>query len=401
MSLECDVLVVGGGSAGLAAAVAASRSGARVVLAECSLLGGNGSSALVHTFCGLYEFDGDAPVYANQGLATELPERMIQAKIAGPPVKMGRLWVLPHEPTRLPAFVGNVLAESGVQILPVQSLAGGNMTEGQLQRVRFALVTGEVEIHCRAAIDASGDAVLASALGCAVDSAPPEELQRSAFVAQLTGLPGAWLEPERRLQMAASIAAEVRDGALPDTCLGAAFRRGRLEEFAWCTVDLPGDGVGDYRPADSEWRQRLWELGRRTVDSLITHLAKLTNAAVQVAQWPKSVGIRESRRLVGKYVLTGDDLLRGEQFADGVARVSWPMEFRERAVGPRLRFPESRTLAQVPRRCLQADGLANLFAAGRCLSANHAAQAAIRVMGLCLATGEAAGRAAAHFAKQS
>ena len=112
--------------------------------------------------------------------------------------------------------------------------------------------------------------------------------------------------------------------------------------------------------------------------------------------WPARAGVRESRRATGVCELTKDDFLKGAAFDDGVASTSWPMELRERATGPRWQFPETPRAAQIPLRSLRHRDVENLWIAGRCISASHEAQASIRVIGTCLATGEAAGIAAAE-----
>jgi succinate dehydrogenase/fumarate reductase flavoprotein subunit len=104
MNETCDVVVIGGGSAGVAAAVAAARSGAKVILIErYGYLGGAGTASLVHTFCGLYRLDENVKT-ANPGLPTELPLRLIEYGVAQAPVKLGRVHVLPHHPMKLAAW---------------------------------------------------------------------------------------------------------------------------------------------------------------------------------------------------------------------------------------------------------------------------------------------------------
>ena len=92
------------------------------------------------------------------------------------------------------------------------------------------------------------------------------------------------------------------------------------------------------------------------------------------------------------------DLLRGARFEDEVALAAWPMELREQATGARLKFPENGQPCGIPLRALRSKSKENLFAAGRCLSSSHEAQASLRVIGTCLATGEAAGIAASLLA---
>jgi hypothetical protein len=118
-------------------------------------------------------------------------------------------------------------------------------------------------------------------------------------------------------------------------------------------------------------------------------------AASYVAAWPARAGVRESRRIVGRYRLETADLEQGAQFSDAVAFATWLMELRETAKGPRLRFPTGDEPCAIPLRALRAAQDEALFMAGRCISCSHEAQASVRVIGTCLATGEAAGLAAA------
>jgi hypothetical protein len=112
------------------------------------------------------------------------------------------------------------------------------------------------------------------------------------------------------------------------------------------------------------------------------------------------VGVRESRRLVGRHVLTREDVLSGRRFDDAVARASWPIElWQEGHLGATYEYLEDGQSYDIPGRCLQARDVANLFVAGRCLSATHEALGSARVIGTCLATGEAVGVMAARAAE--
>jgi hypothetical protein len=117
-----------------------------------------------------------------------------------------------------------------------------------------------------------------------------------------------------------------------------------------------------------------------------------------IAALPARVGVRESRRVRGETRIETADVLCGATFPDAVALSTWPIEMREEATGARLRFPEENRPCEVPLGALRARGFPNLFVAGRCLSSSHEAQASLRVIGTCLATGEAAGLAAAILA---
>ena len=111
------------------------------------------------------------------------------------------------------------------------------------------------------------------------------------------------------------------------------------------------------------------------------------------------VGVRESRRVIGRYQLTRDDVLSGRKFDDAVARASWPIElWEEGRLGATYEYPDDGQTYDIPLRSLQARDVDNLFVAGRCMSATHEALGSARVIGTCLATGEAVGRAAACMA---
>ena len=101
---------------------------------------------------------------------------------------------------------------------------------------------------------------------------------------------------------------------------------------------------------------------------------------------------RDGARLLGQYTLTAQDVLEARKFPDPAARSAWPVEFWDPETGPRYRYLPDGEFYEIPRRCLASERIANLFAAGGCISAETLALASVRVMGTCIALGEAAGR---------
>jgi hypothetical protein len=116
---------------------------------------------------------------------------------------------------------------------------------------------------------------------------------------------------------------------------------------------------------------------------------------------PVQAGIRESARYVGDVVLTGDDLAGCTRFEDEVALAGWPMEKRETARGPKFRYFDRPEPAGIPAGCLRSARLPGVFFAGRCLSADHEALASVRVMGTCMATGQAVAKLALAQARNA
>lgn len=400
--MKCDLVVVGGGSAGLAAAVIAARAGARVVLLErhCAL-GGMATAALVHTVCGLYrlrEEPGALPAHA--GFPTELAERLMQAGAAVGPVRMGRMDVLPHTPPGFAAVADQVAAECpSLEVRLHTELASVSQAGGSVDAVEVLCRGRRDTIEPRVVVDATGDATLLDMAGGETLQAPADRLQRPAFVFALHSVDVAVLGDDERLRVARRIAEAVAAGALDVAALGAHFRvTGRGSEL-YVTVDLPAPA--NYDPTAPAHLTLLEQTGRRLAVALRAFLREHHAAFrhAEFAAFPARIGVRESRRARGRAIVTEEQVLRGSPHPDVVALGTWPVELRERHTGPRWRFPDRLRPTQIPLDALRSHGLANVWIAGRCISCDHEAQAALRVIGTCLATGQAAGAAAALQAR--
>lgn len=400
--ISVDVLVAGGGTAGIAAAIAAARGGAKTLLVERhGGLGGMAFAALVHTLCGLYLLRDDESgqlEFSNPGLPQEFAERLLASGGANPPVRMGRLDVLPHRPAALARLAGEMTSETpGLEVfLGTRISAVHKSSDTSLGSVRLVGEGGVREIEARSFVDCTGDAVVAEMAGAAFETASSHTLQRPAWIFGISGVAPGSLSGEARLRIAHGIASAVASGNLPATALGAAFREGMSPSEAWATVDLQAD---PYDPCSRECLVRVENTGRATAQALIEFLKGNIEGfeSASIGPEPLQPGIRESRRIIGLEQLTEKDILSGRDHPDAVARASWPLELRENSRGPKFRFPENNLPAGIPSGCLRARDFTNLFMAGRCLSATHGAQASIRVTGTCLATGEAAGKAAARI----
>lgn len=386
--MKADVLVIGAGSAGLAAAVAAARAGARTVLVERhGFAGGMGTASLVHTFCGLYLQDGDEPVWSNPGtLAEEIGRRMEMATGLGP-VRAGRVWFLPQHPVVFAGLADALLREAGVEVLFHCELIA--LEPGW--RARVLCRGAGMDIEARAVVDASGDAVAAAAMGVGHAMTDATSLQRPAYVCGVQGVRGGI----DGLGLAGRIIDGIRAGDLPGAATGMHFRASGRPGEVFATLDLAGVERGAYDPTDPRCLAALEATGREVAMAVVACLQRTAPGweGAFISHWPARAGVRESRRWLGEAVLTGEDVMAGRRFADEVAVASWPLELRETHRGPRLRYPAGP--AGIPRGALVARGHERLFVAGRCLSCDHEAQASIRVMGTCFATGDAAGRMAA------
>lgn len=393
-----DVAILGGGSAGLAAAVTAAREGARTLLVERhGFLGGMGTASLVHSFCGLYLIrDEPDAVLANPGFPTEMAERMIEATGIGPQ-RMGRVDVLPQHPVEFVKIADEMVSREPQLELRLHSEVSGISQDEDSWQIDLCGRGGAHSVSARCLVDASGDAVVADLFGRPSEMSAAPRLQRPAYVFGVRH--DGDLGGEARLHIAGLLVEGVRAGDLPEAALGLVFRASGRRGEAFGTIDLTGgESPEEYRPLDATCLTQLEIEGRQIATKSVAWLSRRSELwrDSYISHWPARAGVRESRRWIGEYVLTGADLLRGARFEDEVALATWPMEFRESAKGPKLRFPEGNRPTGIPLGCLKPFGVERLFVAGRCISTDHDAQASIRVMGTCFATGEAAGRAAAR-----
>lgn len=393
--VRCDVLVAGGGPAGVAAAVAAASRGARVTLIERgAALGGSASQALVHTVCGLYASgDDDHFVPVNRGLPVRWARELVAGGASPGPLRMGRLGVLPHDPAGFAALCHQACVTAGVTVRLGAGLHG-ILPAGDIlcAEVRTAGLT--LHLEAWQIVDASGDAVVADLLGAA-ERATPARLQRPAYVFGLTGVDLALLDDSGHIRLLHRVARAVATGRLGPAALGAQFRAGARPGELMVTLDLAA--AEDYDPTDDAQLAALKNEGHQVAMDLAAFLREAHDAFAQAttSAFPARVGVRESRRARGEERVTGDDIRTGRDRADGVARSAWPMELRETNRGPRWIHPEGDRPASVPLGALRLAGMSNVWVAGRCVSCDHEAQAALRVIGTGWATGQAAGLAAA------
>ncbi len=401
--MKCDVLVLGGGGAGLAAAVAAARAGAHTLLVERhGALGGMAVAALVHSICGLYRLRVEpGAVLAHRGLPGEFVARLIRAGATPGPMRYGRLDVLPHSPPGFAAVADTLTAECLTLETRLHTELAAAHGAGRIEAVDLLCRGTNSTIEPAAVVDASGDATLAALAGAGTDQAAATQLQRPAFIFALHTVDVAALDGDARLRLAAQLAEAVHAGRLERGALGAHFRPTGRGAEVYCTVDLAGPD--DFDPTSPVHLAALEQTGRRLAIALTAFLRAHHPAfkRAELAAFPTQVGIRESRRVRGEATITVEAVLCGLEAPDCVAFGTWPMELREKPTGPRWRYPEDDRPTEIPLGALKAAGMANLWTAGRCISCDHEAQAALRVIGTCLATGQAAGLAAAWQANRA
>jgi len=394
--MDADIVVVGGGPAGMAAARTAAEEGARVFLVEkCGFLGGSLTASLVGTIGGLFLKEGETIDYVAGGLARECAETLKERGQAFGPVPWEQTAVLPHVPWGLKKLYDE-WAEStaGLELL-LQTCLSAVATEGKrISALRVLTRGGERSIQARVFVDASGDGDLAYMAGASMEGSPVQFPSMNFYMHNVNvgEALGAGLAT---LQTLIKEALETGEYDLPRSG-GAVIPTMRPGEVivAMGRISLQG------RPVDCTDAEELTyaELeGRRQAVMLADFLrAKMPGfSEAYLADTPCRVGIRSTRRLAGRYVLTREDVLEAADFPDAVCRSAWPVELHAEGKVTVLEFPPPGKSFAVPFGCLLPRDMDNLLVAGRCLSATPEGQAAARVSATCMAMGEAAGVAAA------
>lgn len=398
--LSYDVVVIGGGPAGMAAAVAAAGAGARTLLAEkYGFLGGMATAGMVGTVCGLFHNSADGPPrFLNEGFARTFGERLSALPGCGAPLRRGRTFVVPYAPFSFACLADDVTREAGgLDVLLHAHLTGAEVESGRVAVVRLSTWEGVVPVAGRAFVDSSGDAALALLAGAAVDVPSSPQLPSLVFVLQ--GVDHSALAGGKSLPVLRALATAEAQGRLPRGAASVALRP--TANPGEVILKLALDGVDVVTPNDVASFERE---ARSRARALAAFLKAEVPAFVGsfVSHSAPQVGVRESRRIVGRYRLTREDVLSGRSFEDAVARGAWPIElWTAGAAGATYEYLEDGLGYDIPLRALRTEGLDNVFVAGRCLSATHEAAASARVIGTCLAVGEGVGKAAARWAGTS
>jgi len=395
---EAEVLVLGGGPSGIAAAVASARQGASTLLVErYGFLGGMGTAAMVTNFCGLFaEVNGEVRRVV-RGVADEILERIDALEGLNRPQGNGAMTVQAYDTAAYKCAADQIVLGSGARVrfhtFAVQALVEG----GRIVALIVESKSGRGAIPAACFVDCSGDADLAAWSGAPFEKgaddgylAYPTMMFRIGGVdSKVAGRQG--LPRLRQLANEARARGEyrfLRNSPVTREQAHPGEWRANMTQVSRDGRPVDGTNADDLTYAEVAGREQAVQAAR----FLREHIPGFANSFIQ--EIAPQIGIRETRRIVGQYVLTVEDVIGAREFPDVIGCNGWPVE-KHVLGGVDWRPIGGRGYHQIPYRSLLPRDVSNLLVAGRCLSATQDAQASARVSGPCFAMGQAAGAAAA------
>lgn len=397
-----DLIVVGGGFSGCAAALAAARGGMKVLLIEASnALGGAANICLVNPYMKYHTMIDSKRVDLCAGIFKEINSEL--ESFGGFYKKRRAEETGTFNEELLKLVLARMLAASGVEILFHCTAVGANVENGRIKSVDIASKGGVMRMFADEFIDATGDGDLAGFAGCKMrlgrDGDSLCQPMTLCFRMANVDIEKWWKTDSaaaqklyKKLQSEGKIR-NVREDILTFNTVSP----GVLHFNSTRVVKLNPTDVFDVTKAEIEAREQAFELASFLKDNFESFRnSELLSTAAHI-------GIRESRMLCGEYVLTGDDIVSCRRFDDSIALGNYDIDIHSPdGAGTSHYFFKDGDYYTIPYRSLVPKEIKNLLVAGRCISADHEAQASIRIMPIVCCIGEAAGTAAAiAFAEKS
>ena len=418
-----DVIVLGGGTAGMIAATASARSGARTLLVERDgYLGGTATMGI--PFLGFFSGNGTKVV---GGLPQELVDRM--GKLGGCIGHAhGGTWstgiqkidyefvLTPFDPECLKFASQEMALEAGVDLMFQAVLCDVQIDGPKVKAINVITVEGEKTLEAEVFIDCTGDAMLTWMAEFPTEMRGRGNMQNVSHVIRLANVDvdrmvqclregaeiegindwhirlvrGKLLDDAEEGYVHVAGKAKLWDDRAPLTFTGVRWRKGEMTFNITRTTNIDPTIAEDITRAEISERKNVASVVKAFKEK-IPGFEKIYLVASSVR-----VGIREGRKIKGLYTLTEQEVVNRSEFEDGIARGAYPIDVHDPKGGnTQFTFIKEGGSYGVPYRCLIPDGSDNLIVAGRCISATGQALGSVRLMACCMAQGQAAGIAAA------
>ena len=418
----CGVLVVGAGPAGFGAAVAAARNGASVLLIDRNAMpGGMATAGLVGPFMTCYDDDGQEQIV--KGIFDELCVRTEQAGGAIHPSKVKGMTpyssyyirshrhVTPFLSETLAVVMEEMLLQAGVRVMYQVQVCDALREGRRITGVVAARKEGLALFRADTYIDCTGDADVAAfaGLACWMGDRRNGLMQPASLFFEAGGMDREQFvgELERRR--------EAGELGIPSHNCWSWYIREARKNGDW-TLDR--DEIGNYElPVPNRWKMNVTRMsgvdatktedatravmeGRRQIRQVMDFMRKYVPgcSGIELIQTASVLGVRETRHIEGRYELTVEDIMRQKHFDDAVCTFAYAVDIHD-AEGDGGVFKEVNHYYTIPFRTMVPAECDNLLAAGRSICGSSEAAASYRVMPCCIATGQAAGTAAALAGK--
>ncbi len=430
-----DVIVVGGGTAGVIAGLSAAYTGSSTLIIEAAgSLGGTMTNSEVNQIMTLHDSSGEQ---VHRGII-ELLVRRLQ-KEGGSPGHVDSATdslfsKTPYDTEILRYVAQEMCLEKGIELLFHSFFKDVLMDGPKVEGVVVLNKSGEMSLKGRVVIDCTGDGDVIAKSGAPFEKAYKDEMQPMTLMFRMSNVDvknlteyirdnpeqftlGTHFNPEdlpkypyfsQGLKNFPPWKKAIERGVLPRGIVveqawfgthGTDPSRNELYVNASRLTNVDGTDAWDLSRAEVEGRRQVFAIA----DFLKKHMPGCRNAYIM--NTASYLGVRDTRRLVGQYVLTTEDILEGHRFPDSVGRSACPIDVHKG--GDESDFVWKQTskrgsvIYEIPYRCLLPRKIEGLLGAGRIISATHEASGSTRLMGTCMATGQAAGVAAALTAEKN
>lgn len=394
-----DIIVAGGGFAGAAAAISAARCGKNVLLFDKSnCLGGAAANCLINPFMpNATRVDGSMKELS-AGLYAEIKEKMIQVReCTGEHHNEANHHIFSEEHLKL--VLNRMAVEAGVQLLYHAQLCDVQCEDQKIKSVSVMTKAGKLELEADYFIDATGDADLAVLSGCSYRlGRDADQLCQPMTLCFRIGNVDVEQFMKEKSDMQKLYKQYQEEGKIKNPreniLVFQLVQKNMLHFNTTRIVKMNPVDPFDVTKAEIEAREQVFEVYQFMKDNF----SSMKNA--DLVSTAMEIGVRESRMIKGEYVLTGQDLVSCCRFEDSIACGNYDIDIHnpEGTGTSHYYFPEGEYY-EIPYRCLLPKEVDNLFVAGRCSSADHEAQASIRIMPIVCCLGEAAGVGAAVAAE--
>jgi len=417
---EPDVLVIGAGPAGIGAAIASARNGAKTMLVErYGFIGGNLTIAMVNPFFTFHDIHGRQVI---RGIAGELVERLVKLNLSDghtTDLTFDNASMTTFDPEGMKIVLLRMVKEAGVDLLLHSHVAGAIRKDNKVEAVIIESKSGRQAILPKYVIDCSADADIVHKVGAPFVKGRKEDglMQPVTLFYRIGGVNDwalrNWMKQNRSLLkdsptdeeidsqkalaflgMKELIKLAVEKGDFPQNAAPRILfyqltQRDQVAVNVTRLQGIDGTNVFDLTRAELETREQAWGV----YEFLKKNVGGFENS--YILDTGVQVGVRETRHIIGDYELTEDDVLNGQSFEDGIACGTFAIDIHPPQGEQQVFSGSGKKVYEIPYRCLLPLEIDNLLVAGRCICATHAAFGSARVMATGMAMGQGAGVAAA------